>query len=117
MKCFVDENIPYAIVRRLRELGNDVLYASETDPAASDTHWLNLAELENRIILTSDKDFGELIFRDRLSTRGIILLRLDDLPLHERITRLDTAWPMIASDSIGKFIVITPTKVRVRDLM
>lgn len=117
MKLFADENMARSIVRRLRDLGHDVLYASEIQPGAADSAWLNRAEGEGRVILTADKDFGDLIFRDRLSSHGVVLLRLGALPLRERLARLEEAWPSVEAHSIGRFIVITPTKIRIRNLV
>ncbi len=116
MKLFADENVPRAIVTRLRDHGHDILYASEVQPGTADADWLARAEAEGRLILTSDKDFGELIFRDHLTGHGVILLRLGSLTLPERLARLDQAWPTVEAHPAGKFVVITPTKVRIRDL-
>ncbi len=109
MRLFADENVARAIVTRLRDLGHDVLHASEIQPGAVDTDWLNLAEAEGRLILTSDKDFGELIFRDHLTSHGVILLRLGDMALANRLPRLEAAWPTVEAHPAGKFLVITPT--------
>jgi predicted nuclease of predicted toxin-antitoxin system len=77
---------------------------------------LSLAEAEGRLILTSDKDFVELIFRDHLTSHGVILLRLGNMYLADRLARLEEAWPTVEAHPAAKFLVITPTKVRVRDL-
>jgi predicted nuclease of predicted toxin-antitoxin system len=116
MRLFADENVARTIVTRLRDLGHDVLYASEIQPGAADANWLTQAEAEGRPILTSDKDFGDLIFRDHLTSHGVILLRLGDMALADRLARLEAAWPTVEAHPAGKFLVITPTKVRVRDL-
>ncbi len=116
MRLFADENVARAIVLRLRDRGHDVLYASEVRPGTADADWLIQAEAEGRLILTSDKDFGELIFRDRLTSHGVILLRLGDMTLADRLARLEGVWPTVEAHPGGKFLVITPTKVRVRDL-
>src|SRR3954468_1943636 len=116
MRLFADENVARAIVLRLRGLGHDVLYASEVQRGTADADWLTQAEAEGRLILTSDKDFGELIFRDHLTSHGVILLRLGDMALADRLARLEGVWPTVEAHPAGKFLVITPTKVRVRDL-
>ena len=116
MQLFADENVARAIVAELRARGHDVLHASEAQAGAPDSDWLSRAESEGRLNLTSDKDFGDLIFRDGLTSHGVVLLRLGDLPLAERLARLDQVWETIEANPAGKFIVITPTKVRVRDL-
>lgn len=117
MRLFADENIARTIVNWLRDQGHDVLYASEAQPGAADSDWLDRAEAEGRIILTSDKDFGDLIFRDRLTSHGVVLLRLGDMSLRDRLSRLEQAWVTVEAHPIGKFIVITPSKIRVRDLV
>ncbi len=116
MKLFADENTPRAIVVRLRGLGHDVLYASEVGPGAADRDWLARAEAEERVILTSDKDFGDLIFRDRLTSHGVVLSRLNELPLIDRLARLEQAWSIVEAHPTGKFLVISARKVRVRNL-
>ena len=116
MRLFADENVARALVIRLRDRGHDVLYASELQPGAADADWLSRAEAEARVILTADKDFGDLIFRDRLTSHGVVLLRLGDMPLKDRLSRLDEVWASVEVHPIGKFLVITPTKIRVRNL-
>lgn len=70
MKYLVDENIASRIVAWLRNRGDDVRYASEERPGEIDAQWLHEAEAEQRLIVTSDKDFGDLVFRDRLNSHG-----------------------------------------------
>jgi predicted nuclease of predicted toxin-antitoxin system len=116
MIFFADENVPRAVVAWLRGNGQDILYAAEAQPGAPDADWLREAQVAGRLILTSDKDFGELVFRDRLTSHGVVLLRLDDMTVTERIARLQTVWSVIEANPTGKFIVITDRKVRVRAL-
>jgi predicted nuclease of predicted toxin-antitoxin system len=116
MDLFADENIARPVVAWLRGRGHDVLYASEAHAGAPDSDWLARAEAEERLILTADTDFGELIFRDGLTSHGVVLLRLGTLTLSERLTRLDSAWPTVEANPSGKFIVITQAKIRIRDL-
>ena len=116
MNLFADENVARGIVRWLRASGHDVLYAAEARPGAPDADWLTEAEQEKRIVLTSDKDFGELVFRDGLSSHGIVLLRLNDVTAAEAISRLQSVWAVVEVNPAGRFIVITEHKTRVRHL-
>lgn len=116
MNLFADENIARPIVAWLRTRGHDVLYASEVQPGASDVNWLARAESEDRLILTADTDFGELIFRDGLTSHGVVLLRLGELTVPERLARLEQAWASVEANPTGKFLVITATRLRIRDL-
>ncbi len=77
MRILADENIARDIVAWLRSGGHDVLFAAKASPGTADIRWVETAEREQHVILTSDKDFGELVFRDRLTSHGVVLLRLD----------------------------------------
>ncbi len=115
MRYLADENVASPIVAWLRARGHDVLYAAETGPGFDDAVWLARAEQEQRILVTSDKDFGDMIFRDGISSRGVVLLRLEKLSMSERLKRLDKVW-VTAESTHGSFIVITERRVRVRPL-
>ena len=65
MKFLGDENLDWQIVERLRLDGYEVLYVVEMQPGIPDDEVLNLANNESAILLTSYKDFGELVFRLR----------------------------------------------------
>jgi predicted nuclease of predicted toxin-antitoxin system len=75
MRFLADECIDAAIVGRLRAAGHDVRYVAESDAAADDDAVLRLAVDEARILLTEDKDFGEIVLRS-LPATGVILLRI-----------------------------------------
>ncbi len=116
LKLPADENIAGDMVKWLRNQGCDVLHAAESLVREVDSVLLHTAERESRLLLTEDKDFGELVFRDRLNSHGIVLLRMGKLALPDRVGRLAQAWSVIQSNPRGKFIVITANKVRVRPL-
>src|SRR5687767_14463318 len=116
MRILADENMARDIVAWLRGCGHDVLFAAEVNPGADDKDWTNRAERERRVILTSDKDFGELVFRDGLSSHGVVLLRLEDHMVSEILARLQSVWSVIEANPSGGFIVITENKIRVRTL-
>ena len=116
MRILADENVARDIVTWLRTGGHDVLYAAEVQPGAADSSWTARALQEQRVILTSDKDFGDLVFRDGLTTHAVILIRLDDLPVVEILARLKDVWSVVEANPSGRFIVITEKKVRVRSL-
>lgn len=76
MRFLADENIPPGAVRRLRELGHDVLSAKESLRGSGDGAILARAVSERRVLVTFDKDFGELAFRARLPAGcGVVLFR------------------------------------------
>jgi predicted nuclease of predicted toxin-antitoxin system len=79
-----DENIAAAIVLRLRADGWKVTYIAEEAPSISDRDVLDRARDEGAILITDDKDFGELVVRERRPHCGVVLLRLAGLPTAKR---------------------------------
>ena len=78
MRFLVDESAGSAIAAVLGSLGHDVLVVAEIMPQAEDAAILARAVQELRIVVTNDKDFGELIFRSGQPHAGVVLLRLRD---------------------------------------
>ncbi len=74
MRILADENIHAGLVRWLRESGHDVLYVAEDMASSSDTDVLERSATEQRVLLTDDKDFGELSVRRKLQATGIVLV-------------------------------------------
>jgi predicted nuclease of predicted toxin-antitoxin system len=79
MKFVADESVDLPIVERLRHDGHIVWYVAEMDPGITDDEVLRQAVQQNAILMTADKDFGELVFRQRRMTCGIILIRVAGL--------------------------------------
>ena len=75
MKIVADESIDKQIVDRLRSDGHDVVFIAELDPGIEDEAVLLRSRESNSVLLTADKDFGELVFRQRLLHSGIVLIR------------------------------------------
>lgn len=77
MRWLADENVAATVIRELRQRGHDVLSVKESLRSESDDVILARAQTEQRIVVTHDKDFGELAYRSRLpATCGVVLLRL-----------------------------------------
>lgn len=75
-KLLANENVASTVVAALRDDGHDVTWIREVGPGSTDEAVLALALAEDRVLLTFDKDFGELAFRlGRAATPGVILLR------------------------------------------
>ena len=71
MKFLADESVDRQIVEGLRQAGFDVGSVTEMKPGIADEIVLERANKEKAILLTADKDFGELIFRLRRLSSGI----------------------------------------------
>src|SRR5438045_9513216 len=114
MRFLLDENVDYRLLSFLREHGHDAVFLTESYTyGLTDYHVLRLAEQENRILLTNDKDFGELIVRRHLSHTGILLLRLKDETLANVQTRLQQVLTEY-TDQFNHFIVVTKKRIRGR---
>lgn len=77
MRWLVDECVDAGVAALLHGSGYDVVYMSDVEPRAADTEVMNRAHHENRLLLTEDKDFGDLVFRQARPVPGIVLLRID----------------------------------------
>ncbi len=116
MRILADENVPRTIVDWLRGEGHDVLYAAESRNQTPDADLLTAAEAQGYVILTEDKDFGELVYRDRRNSHGVILLRMEDRPATQRLARIQAVWAVIESHLPGNFLVATLSRLRIRSL-
>ncbi len=114
MKILADENIEAEIVAALRQAGHTVSDIKETSPGIEDTGVLRVATELGSTLLTNDKDFGELIYRDRLASNGVILLRFGKLETAEKIEFLLGVLEECEGEMDRAFTVITATGVRIR---
>jgi predicted nuclease of predicted toxin-antitoxin system len=76
MRFLAAESVEAGIVGLLREEGHDVLYISDTAPGVRDERVLRQATTERRVLLTNDKDFAMLAFLQRMTSAGIVLMRM-----------------------------------------
>jgi predicted nuclease of predicted toxin-antitoxin system len=79
MKFLADESIDFPVINRLRQQGLDVRSVAAEFPSKEDEFVLDAANKDNRLLITSDKDFGELVYRLRKVSKGVILLRIEEL--------------------------------------
>ena len=102
-------------MRRLRS-SHDVSYVAETAAGAADREVLLIAQRENRLLLTEDKDFGDLVFRTRATVPGLVLLRLGQLQLSSKWERLESAIERFGEGLVGRYTVIEVSRFRSRPL-
>jgi predicted nuclease of predicted toxin-antitoxin system len=116
MRILADENVPGPVVAALREAGHDVVWTRETSPGARDRDVLGTAQGEARLVVTYDKDFGELAVRHALpAASGVVLVRLSGPSPEVDNARVVEA--LIGRDDwAGHFAVITDDRVRLRPL-
>lgn len=114
MNFLADESVDRQIVDRLRQDGHLVRYVAEMGPGISDDTVLDLANQEVALLLTADKDFGELVFRQRRPMPGIVLIRLAGLsPMHKAGIVASTINQHVA-ELPRAFAVIAPGVFRIR---
>jgi predicted nuclease of predicted toxin-antitoxin system len=113
LKFIADEGFDKEIVLALRE-EYDVIYIAESGPGADDEVILKQAETAQRIVLTLDKDFGELVFRRGKAHSGVILCRLQGLSAEEKRDLVKATVFKYGHDLINSFTVIQPKNLRIR---
>lgn len=116
MRVLADENISRSLVEALEHLDHDVLWIRRDLAGLADQEILRLAQSDARVVLTADRDFGELAFGARLpASCGIVLLRLAPLAPDTVVSRAIEAMALLG-DWTGRMTVIEPDRVRSRPL-
>ena len=115
-KFLIDESCGRKLCIFLREKGFDALFVGDIFPSTLDQHVLAYAKNEERVLVTNDKDFGELLFRLRLPSSGVIFLRLKNDNLVSRRQHLLEVIKEFNTKLSISFIIVTEGKVRIRKL-
>ena len=100
----------------LRADGHDLLYIREVAVGSDDGTVLKMATDDERVLITEDKDFGELVVRLRLPAFGILLVRMDPADSAAKLARLQEVIRSHGDRFAGSFVVVDESKVRFRPL-
>ncbi|VTR93593.1 Uncharacterized protein OS=Chloracidobacterium thermophilum (strain B) GN=Cabther_A2130 PE=4 SV=1 [Gemmata massiliana] len=114
MNLVADESLLGVIIDRLRADGHTVRAIRDTDGGAPDTDVLTIAVNERAVLLTQDKDFGELVFRNRLTHTGIVLIRLTGMSADDRAQLVSEVIRDHANELPTAFTVVSNNGVRIR---
>lgn len=114
MNLLVDENVEREIVDRLRVDGHDTVYVAELSPSITDDEVLDEANTRAALLVTADKDFGELVYRLGRIHTGVVLTRLAGLPPSAKAEAVAGVLRDRAAELVGAFSVISPGAVRIR---
>ena len=114
MKFVADENLDRSLIQKLREAGHEVISVAEMEPGIPDEVVLATANSHAAMLITEDKDFGELVFRRSLVHQGVILLRLAGLPVAAKAELLVATLATHERELNGAFAVVTPRAIRIR---
>jgi predicted nuclease of predicted toxin-antitoxin system len=116
MRICANENLPEACVLRLRQDGHDVLWVREAAPGSPDTDALARAHAEGRLLITFDKDFGELVFRrGAKASQHVVLFRIAQ-PSALAVAARVAAVLASRADWSGHFSVVEEFAIRMRPL-
>lgn len=117
MNLVANESLDFPIVKALRKEGFSVYSILETHPGADDETVLKIARQKKCVLITTDKDFGELIYRLKTPSSGIILLRIAGLSMQEKIHLVIPAIQIHEKEFSNSFAVIAKQSIRIRKLV
>lgn len=112
MQFLVDESVGKKFSDIVKDSGRNVVFAGDAIPEVDDEEVLRFANEGDLILITADKDFGELIFKLGKSSAGVILIRTSVTDPEKRFEMAKDA----LDKAKGKFIVIEVGQIRVRNL-
>ena len=113
MKIIVaDESVDGRLIVELRKFNFDVYSIAEEQPSLSDAKVLNIAFEREALLLTEDKDFGELTFRLKLPNKGVLLIRLDKFEDKSLVAEIVQKY---YNELVNRFSVLSNNKLRIRE--
>ena len=98
----------------LRAAGYQVLFIAETSPGIEDAEVLQIARREQALLLTADKDFGELVFRNGEPHCGVMLIRSSESDTEESAANTLTAIRQHGPEMLDQFSVLAGRALRIR---
>jgi predicted nuclease of predicted toxin-antitoxin system len=117
VRWLVDECVAVRLVSSLRAVGHDVIYIAEAAASISDTDVIAFTMRENLVLLTEDKDFGDLVFRRGFSVPGVVLMRIYPNNAELKTVRLAAAINRYGGELFGRYhLVIEERRFRARHL-
>jgi predicted nuclease of predicted toxin-antitoxin system len=113
MNFVADESCAMPVIRALREAGHDVVAIAEVARGASDDQVLERATEDKRVLITEDRDFGELVYARGRSSAGVILVRFDSRVRQAKVATVVEAVSKLGTRLGDAFTVVEPGRVRV----
>ncbi|MEW5804756.1 MAG: DUF5615 family PIN-like protein [bacterium] len=114
LKFLVDVGVSRRVEKWLLDHGYDTKNVRDIDPRMSDKDILKIAVSERRMVITMDKDFGELVYNSGLLHEGVLLLRLEEAKTDEKIKIIEEILGKYADNLLNKFCVFKDGKLRIR---
>lgn len=116
LKFLADEGFSFSITSALKNRGFNIKWVGDISPGVSDRVVYDIAQKEDRIILTEDKDFGELAVRFKLKVCGVVLLRISSKEKELRNEMVFELLERFPEKLKGHLIIIDSQKFRFRQL-
>jgi predicted nuclease of predicted toxin-antitoxin system len=113
-KFVIDVGVGRIIETWLVQQNFSIFAIRSLNPEMADTDIIELANREDAIIISMDKDFGELIFKDKVQHKGVLLLRLEDAVAEEKLAVIQNIFPEHLLAIKNKFAVYQNGKLRIR---
>jgi predicted nuclease of predicted toxin-antitoxin system len=114
-KFVIDVGVGRIIETWLAEQSFSVFAIRGLNPEMADTEIIEFANKEDAIIITMDKDFGELTFKNKIQHKGVLLLRLEDAVAEEKLAVIQNIFPEYLLNIKNKFAVYQNGKLRIRE--
>jgi len=116
LKFLVDVGVGKAVELFLKGQGYDTKTVRAIDPQMPDEEIIRLSSKENRMIITMDKDFGELVYHYGIDHCGILLLRLEDATGSEKQEVVASILAKHSTDIVNRYCVFQNDKLRIRKI-
>lgn len=116
MRLLLDECVEVELAVPLRAAGHDVAFVQDIEPSANDDRVMQLATEQDRLLVTADKDFGDLGLRHNHPVPGLLLLRIPPDQRHLIAPRVAMVLDTLGDRLMGRHTVVQATKVRIRTL-
>lgn len=114
MRFLADESCDFAVVNALREAGHDVMAVKDVLPGAPDEAVISLADQDARVLLTEDKDFGQLVFSSAVSSPGVIFIRFPGNARQAMVRTIELVNKK-PEKMKGHFAVVQPGRIRISE--
>lgn len=112
LRFLADVNIEKPIVDELKRMGHNIIWIADLDRYLDDMNIFKIARKEHRILLTNDKDFGEIVFRQKLVPTGIVLFRIKGQDVREKVKLLKKLLTAHSDKIVNHFVVVAKEKFR-----
>src|SRR3972149_4347450 len=113
MRFLADESCDFAVVRALRAAGHDIAAVADISPQADDETVMDLAVRDERLLITEDKDFGQLVYANARASGGVVFLRF---PAKARAAMAKAVVELVrrrGDHLLGRFVVVQPGRIRI----